>query len=55
MKQGAFLQWYNRYFEGIRALPEDSTCGPVEAVDVRGLKIGILPINSALFCQDVPG
>jgi hypothetical protein len=50
-KQGAFLQWYNRYFDGIRALPVDSTCGPVEMVDVRGLTIGILPLNSALFCQ----
>src|SRR5947209_3438431 len=39
-KQGAFLEWHNRYFEGIRALPEDSTCGPVELVDVRGQKIG---------------
>jgi len=51
-KQGAFLRWYNGYFAGIRALPEDSTCGPVEAIDVRGVKIGILPLNSALFCQD---
>src|SRR6266852_825614 len=51
-KQRAFVQWYNCYFKGIRTLPEDSTCGPVEAVEVGGLKIGILPINSALFCQD---
>lgn len=51
-KQGAFMQWYNRYFDGIRAVPEDSTCGPVEVVEVRGHKMGILPINSALFCQD---
>ena len=50
-KQGAFLQWYNRYCDGIRALPVDSTCGPVEMVDVRGLTIGILPLHSALFCQ----
>lgn len=52
LKQGAFLEWYNRYFEGIRALPQDSTCGPVEAVDVQGHKIGILPINDAMFCED---
>jgi tetratricopeptide (TPR) repeat protein len=51
-KQGAFLRWYNGYFAGIRALPEDSTCGPVEAIGVREVKIGILPLNSALFCQD---
>jgi predicted phosphodiesterase len=51
-KQRAFARWYNRYFEGVRTLPEDSTCGPVETVEVGGLKIGILPVNSALFCQD---
>lgn len=51
-KQGAFVQWYNRYFEGIRSFPNNSTCGPVEAVDVRGFKIGVLPLNSALFCED---
>jgi tetratricopeptide (TPR) repeat protein/predicted phosphodiesterase len=52
LKQGAFLRWYNSYFDGIRALPEDSTCGPVELVKVRGLKLGVLPLNSGLFCQD---
>lgn len=51
-KQQAFLEWHNRYFEGIRALPKDSTCGPVEVVDIGGVRIGILPINSALFSQD---
>src|SRR5262249_20158931 len=51
-KQGAFLQWYNAYFAGIRTFPEDSTCGPVEMIDIRGTAIGILPLNSALFCQD---
>jgi predicted phosphodiesterase len=51
-KQRAFVQWHNRYFDGIRRFPENSTCGPVEAVEVKGCKIGILPVNSALFCQD---
>jgi len=51
-KLGSFLNWYRGYFEGIRMMPEDSTCGPVELVEVRGEKLGILPINSALFCQD---
>src|ERR1022692_50172 len=50
-KLRAFLRWHNRYFEGIRALPEDTTCAPVEVADIRGLRIGILPVNSALFCQ----
>lgn len=52
LKQGAFVKWYNSYFEGIRTFPVDSTCGPVEVVDVGGVKLGILPLNSALFCQD---
>lgn len=51
-KQAAFVKWYNRYFDGIRAFPETSTCGPVEPVDARGHKVGILPLNSALFCLD---
>src|SRR5206468_3860419 len=46
-KMGAFLAWHDRYFEGTRTWPKDSTCG---SVTVAG-KIGILPINSALFCQ----
>jgi tetratricopeptide (TPR) repeat protein/predicted phosphodiesterase len=50
--QGAFRLWYDRYFEGIRVYPDGSTCGPVELVQVRGVNIGILPVNTALFCQD---
>jgi hypothetical protein len=51
-KLGAFVDWHDAYFKGIRAMPGNSTCGPVELVKVRGLKLGILPINAALFCQD---
>jgi predicted phosphodiesterase len=51
-KQGAFLRWYNEYFHGIREMPLDSTCGPMEFASIRGDRIGILPLNSALFCQD---
>ena len=51
-KLRAFLRWHNRYFDGIRVLPEDTTCGPAEVADIRGFKVGILPLNSALFCQD---
>ena len=50
-KQAAFRTWYNGYFAGIRALPATSSCGPVETTDVNGSRIGILPLNSALFCQ----
>jgi predicted phosphodiesterase len=51
LKQHAFRDWYNRYFDGIRSLPEDSSCGPVEAVEVNGIRLGILPLNVTLFCQ----
>jgi GNAT superfamily N-acetyltransferase len=50
-KQKAFITWYDGYFENIRSFPKESTCGPVEAVDVRGIRIGVLPIDTALFCQ----
>jgi predicted phosphodiesterase len=51
-KLGSFLRWHQSYFEGIRAVPENSTCGPVELVRVRERRLGILPINTALFSQD---
>lgn len=51
-KLGSFVRWHNRYFKGIRKIPTNSTCGPVELLQLRGLKLGILPINTALFCQD---
>jgi predicted MPP superfamily phosphohydrolase len=49
-KLGAFLRWHQSYFEGIREMPSDSTCGPAEAAEVQGHRIGVLPINTALFC-----
>src|SRR3954451_20195869 len=51
-KLDELLRWHDEYFQGIRELPRTSTCGPVEAVEVRGCRIGVLPLNSALFCQD---
>ena len=52
LKLGAFLEWHNRYFEGVRSLANHTTCGPVDRVEVNGRRLAILPINSALFCQD---
>ncbi|MBF0305957.1 MAG: metallophosphoesterase [Alphaproteobacteria bacterium] len=49
-KVRSFANWYNAYFENLRRFPENSTCGPVERVEVKGCKIGVLPLNSALFC-----
>lgn len=51
-KMKAFLAWHDEYFKGIRSWPRDTSCGPVELAEVRGTKIGILSMNSALFCQD---
>ena len=47
----AYLDWHNTYFDGVRKAAENSTCGPVELLEVKGRRLGILPINSALFCQ----
>ncbi|MBF0108536.1 MAG: SUMF1/EgtB/PvdO family nonheme iron enzyme [Magnetococcales bacterium] len=49
-KQRAFADWYNGYFG--KKFPEDSSCGPVEMIEIDGCKIAILPLNSALFSQD---
>ncbi|MFZ1430537.1 MAG: metallophosphoesterase [Geminicoccaceae bacterium] len=51
-KQREFLRWYDAYFAGIRTFPQTSTCGPVALAEVGSHRIGILPLNSALFCQD---
>lgn len=51
-KLRAFADWYNAYFKGIRSFAEDTTCGPVELVTIRSFRIAILPLNSALFCDD---
>lgn len=50
-KLGAFVKWHDSYFAGVREWPTDTTCGPVESVEINGSRIGILPLNSALFCQ----
>ncbi|MFL5385818.1 MAG: tetratricopeptide repeat protein [Longimicrobiaceae bacterium] len=50
-KLGAFVTWHDSYFAGIRSTPTDTTCGPVVPVEVGGAKLGVLPLNSALFCQ----
>ncbi|WP_233853526.1 tetratricopeptide repeat protein [Paraburkholderia sp. HD33-4] len=52
LKLRAFSQWHEQYFAGVRRLPDTSTCGPVELVEVHGRRIAVLSLNSALFCQD---
>jgi tetratricopeptide (TPR) repeat protein/predicted MPP superfamily phosphohydrolase len=51
VKFTSYIEWYNRFFDGIRTHPS-STCGPAEVIEVAGRRVGILPINSALFCLD---
>jgi predicted phosphodiesterase len=51
-KLESFVSWHDRYFNGIRRMPNNSTCGPVEQIRVRGIRLGILPVNTALFCLD---
>lgn len=51
-KLGAFAQWYDSYFEGFRGFSTASPCGEVEVVPVDDCTIAVLPMNSALFCQD---
>ena len=50
-KQRAFWDWYDAFFASIRSRPA-SSCGPVELVVAGDRRVGVLPINSALFCQD---
>ena len=49
-KQAAFFEWYRDFFAGIRERPT-SSCGPVELLEGGGMRVAVLPINSALFCQ----
>jgi formylglycine-generating enzyme required for sulfatase activity/predicted MPP superfamily phosphohydrolase len=48
----AFSSWYNDYFKAIRSFPTNTTCSPVELVTINGLRLAVLPLNSALFCID---
>jgi tetratricopeptide (TPR) repeat protein/predicted phosphodiesterase len=48
--QRPFLDWYKTYFGNVRE-PPSTSCGPVESVVVQDVRVGVLPINSALFCR----
>lgn len=52
LKLGAFKQWFDHYFQGIRAFPDTSTCAAVETLQIHGQALAVLPLNSALFCLD---
>lgn len=42
----AFRRWYDRYLRGVGSA---TTCTPPVVVRVRDVRVGILPINSAVF------
>jgi formylglycine-generating enzyme required for sulfatase activity/predicted phosphodiesterase len=44
-----FESWYNGYFDGIRSLKPRTTCQPPEELEINGLRINVMLINSALF------
>ncbi len=51
-KLGAYRDWYDEYFAGVRALDTASTCGPPEVLALEGARLGVVPIDTALFSQD---
>ncbi|MGN7614693.1 metallophosphoesterase family protein, partial [Magnetococcales bacterium HHB-1] len=52
--QRAFVDWYNDFFKGVRdPFDEDKSCGPPIELLVNNCRLGVLPLNSALFrCED---
>lgn len=51
-RQQGFSRWYNTYFEGIREFSTNSSCSAVEVINIKGLRLAVLPINSAIFSFD---
>jgi predicted phosphodiesterase len=51
-RQAHFSEWFNKYFQGIRTAPINSTCGHPEWHSTVLGDFAILPINSAAFCID---
>ena len=49
---GMFSLWYNRFFDGIRSFPDNTTCELFENIEINGCRIAILALNSAIFCKD---
>jgi formylglycine-generating enzyme required for sulfatase activity/predicted MPP superfamily phosphohydrolase/energy-coupling factor transporter ATP-binding protein EcfA2 len=50
LKFHAFSEWYDSYFNTIRSFPTNTTCSPVEILTINGMRLAVLPLNSALFC-----
>lgn len=50
-KLQGYQAWYDGYFEGIRSFEATSTCGSVEVLELESARLGLVPINTALFSQ----
>lgn len=51
-RQKSFISWHDDYFSGFRKANTLSTCGPYSTLSFGGFKVGILPINTTVFCHD---
>lgn len=51
-KLEAFRAFYNRFYKGERVAVEGQATAGLTRVQVRGLSLGVLPLNSAWFAQD---
>lgn len=51
-KLRAFRNWHAEYFKDVHALDRVSASAPPCVVDVRGIRVGVLPINTATFAAD---
>lgn len=50
-KLNAFVEWHDRYFDGIRTFPRNRTYH-IEQVEIGSRRGELTLFNSALFCQD---
>jgi UDP-2,3-diacylglucosamine pyrophosphatase LpxH len=52
MRQKNFKDWYDQYFVGIRSFDNTTSCGPYAEIDIDGFRVGVLPLNTAIFSAD---
>lgn len=50
-KQKNFIDWHNKFFEGVRSIAVDSSVLGVDEVRSSGIKLRVIRLNTALFCQ----
>lgn len=47
-----FSDWHAHYFAGVHETDRISVCATATVIEVRDLRIGVLPLNTATFCVD---